>query len=237
MFFGPAVDDDTQAWVIDSVDWAIANRILHGGTRLIVPDRQTFPAAKGDHRAVAKSLVGSIQALLGIPDARIDVMPIDAIPAEYRIDYNALSAVGGSWQQADGTALITYDPANAGRPLAFLSTLVHEVMHQRLHQTALDMPGGPEAEELSTDLHCITAGFGAIQMAGAEEAGWQGYLRQETRAFALAVFNAVTATPEAEATSLLPPRSARMLRKSERLLRGWEDDIADLAAALARSAR
>lgn len=234
MFFGPIVDEDTQGWVIDSFEWAIENGLLLSETQLIAANAQNFPAIQGAHEDVSRALVEAVQRHLGIVDQIIAVRPLDVLPPEYRYDPNAMGEVAGTWDSDGSDAVVTYDPAQQARPLAFLSTMVHEVMHHRLHMTALDMPGGFEAEELSTDLQCITAGFGAIQMSGAEQAGWQGYLRQETRAFAMAVFMAITGTSDDAVRALLPKRSFKLVRKAAKLLDGWSADIADLRGKLGR---
>lgn len=231
MFFGPLVDQDTQGWVLDSFDWAIDNGILTAQTRLIPPDKAHFPIPGGAHQDVARGLVAQIQTYLNM-DTALDVRPLDVLPAEYRFDPNATSAVAGTWQTDGTTSVITYDPETAAAPIAFLSTLVHEVMHERLFLTPGDMPGGAAAEELSTDLHCIAAGFGLVQMTGAEQAGWQGYLRQETRAFALAVFLGITQTPDQQAHAALPRRSSKLLRKVGKLANGWTEDIGQLRSRL-----
>lgn len=84
------------------------------------------------------------------------------------------------------------------RPVALISTLVHSVMHEVLHLyiDRSDMPGGPAPEDLSTDLHGITTGFGILQLAKAEQMGWQGYLSQPSRTHAPA----------------LPPRATKYLK-------------------------
>ena len=41
---------------------------------------------------------------------------------------------------------------------------------------------------IAIDLHCITHDFGPIQMQGAADLGWSGYMTQSSRAFATAIF-------------------------------------------------
>ena len=230
--FGLRIDDVTQDWVIDSFFWAIDNKLLTSDTRSIHATKANFPVRNGPHKEVAQALIDAIQKHLGIEDQDIVAEPLGALPAEYRHQYGQLAAVGGTWQGDGRRALITYDPEAISQRVAFLSTLVHEVMHHRLHMTALDMPGGPEAEELSTDLHCITSGFGALQMQGAEQAGWQGYLRQETRAYAFALFQMLTEPDSKISDTGLPNRSARLVKKAQKLLQGREADVAELRATL-----
>ncbi|SMX29814.1 hypothetical protein TRP8649_03953 [Pelagimonas phthalicica] len=218
MFFGPIVDEDTQDWVLENFEWAIATGLMTKDTRLVSPTAENFPVSKGEPAFVARGLVDAIAGHLGI-ESGIEVRALDVIPAEYRIDYNATGDTAGTWQSDGNGAVISFDPSLAQRPMSFLSTLVHEMMHQRLHMTEMDFPGGLQAEELATDLHAITSGFGEVQMMGAEQAGWQGYMRQETRAFALSVFLDLTG----EIAEHVPSRSAKLLRKTKKLLRNHED--------------
>lgn len=233
MFFSFHVEDATRDWIFDSFHWAIEEGLLGPDTTHILPTRDNFPASTGDAQKTAQELVQAILKHLGLGSENVSVAPLNVMPAEYRHDYGKLSEVGGTFQSDGEDVLITYDPEALARPRAFLSTMIHEVMHHRLHLTALDMPGGPAAEELSTDLHCITSGFGVIQLQGAEEAGWQGYMRQETRAFALAVFDVVTGADAAVTRAALPSRSARLLRKAAVYAqKHCADDLAALRAAV-----
>ena len=74
------------------------------------------------------------------------------------------------------------------RPLVFINTMAHEVMHARLSGHENEIPGGLEAHELATDLGCIIAGFGVFQLQAADDSGWSGYMTQPSRAYALATF-------------------------------------------------
>ncbi len=176
MFFGYSVSDDIRDWMVENFHWAIENELLTPETPLILPTKRDFPAPSGDHRKTAGALVDAIARHLGIDPEEMDVVAQDVLPAEYQIDYNALGEVGGTWQDPlDGPAVVTYNPNLTRMPMTFLSMLIHEVIHHRLHMTtSLDLPGGLMAEELGTDLHCITAGFGVISMTGAEQAVGRG---------------------------------------------------------------
>ena len=70
--------------------------------------------------------------------------------------------------------------------------------------------------ELATDLHCIIAGFGAIQMTAAEESGWAGYMTQPARAVALAEFLHHKGLAPDSANPWLPLRSQTWLKKAQR---------------------
>lgn len=128
--------------------------------------------------------------------------------------------------------LITYDPRLMRRPTSFINVMAHELMHGHLADVVDDVPGGADAHELATDLHCITHGFGIFQLADAEDAGWSGYMTQPSRAFALAVFLRLTDTPVAQAVQHLPPRSAKLLRRAvKECNRDWGDALDALCQA------
>jgi len=237
MFFKFSVPEDTRDWVLENFVWAIENGLLSRQTRLLEITAENFPAPKGDHPEVARALVDAISGHLGIDSAEMDVQALDVLPAEYQIDYNALSTVAGTWQgDENNRAVVHYDPNLTTTPVMFLAMLVHEVMHHRLHMTALDMPGGPEAEELATDLHCITTGFGLIALGGAESVGWQGYMRQETRAFSLAVFCTLLGYDAGATKALLLPRSAKMFGKAMKYMEKNANWLAPMRVALAETA-
>jgi hypothetical protein len=121
-------------------------------------------------------------------DGPVEIFPLDLLPAEYRVDYQGLSAIAGSHQKIDGVSIIQYDPELMHRPIQFISVVAHELMHARLDGLENMVPGGAGAHELATDLGCIIAGYGIFQLYAADEAGWSGYMSQNSRAFALAVF-------------------------------------------------
>ncbi|KAJ54661.1 hypothetical protein ACMU_16225 [Actibacterium mucosum KCTC 23349] len=231
MFFKFDVEADTRDWVFDQFEWAIAEGILSAQTPLILPNASFFPSGSGTPDETVLGLVRSIQDHLKIPDAVIHVAQADVLPAEYRHNYQDLASVAGTWQGDDeGGAMIRYDPALMNAKIGFLSILVHEVLHHRLNnaETPLDMD--PAEEELATDLHCITSGFGVISMSGAEQLGWQGYMRQETRAFCLALFCQITGTQDV-ALAEIAPRSRKLLKRALKYCASFSDDLNALKAA------
>ena len=215
MIFGQyPVSEELQGWVEENFLWAGENGLLSEETPLVLPTRAFFRAPGGESHAVAEAVLEDLKRVLGLEHEAITLRPLNMMSAEYRLDYSALSSVGGTWQ-ADGNAgVIHYDPEMVKRPLPLISLLAHELMHHVLHARLTYPPGGPEAEELATDLHVITSGLGVLELAGAEALGWQGYMTQPTRAHALAVFLAVRGLREEAALSHLPPRAAKYLRRA-----------------------
>lgn len=213
-FGGYDVSQDVQDWIEDSFAWAAMNQIITPQTPLVVPTAAFFPAKSGAPDVVVAGLVDNLKGLLGLRDLQITLAPIEVLPDELRHQYGQMSDVAGTWQGDDAGGHIRYDPTLIRQPMTLISMLAHELMHQRLARSTGDWPGGAQAEELATDLHVITAGLGVIQLAGAEAAGWQGYMRQSSRAHALAVFLARQGMGPEQALAHLPPRAAKMLKRS-----------------------
>ena len=213
-FGGYDVSEDVQDWIEASFDWARMNGIFTPKTPLVLPTKEFFPAPSGDTHQVVVGLVDNLKTILGLQGLDIALAPLNDLPEELRHSYETTSSVAGTWQGDDAGGLISYDPGLINRPMTLISMLAHELMHQRLARSTGDWPGGAEAEELATDLHVITAGLGVIELAGAEQAGWQGYMRQTSRAHALAVFLARRGMGAEAALSYLPPRAAKFLKRS-----------------------
>jgi hypothetical protein len=208
------VSEETIGWLHESFEWALAKGLLTQRTPLVTLSKTYFSAPSSKNPDFVPHLVRDIQRIMGISDAKIEVLPLDQIDARYRHDYQSLGTTGGTWQGDGESALIRYDPDQVHRPISLIATLAHEVMHHVLHGIVELPPGGLEAEELATDLHCIISGFGLFQLAGAEEVGWHGYMRQPTRAHALAMFLRMRGIPESDALPHLPPRSRGYLKAS-----------------------
>ena len=214
MFGRYPVSSTIREWILENFDWAIRHGLLTGSTQLVLPTPEFFRAKTGEPADVAQALLDDLKGLLGLEGERIDLVPLDVMSEEHRLDYNALSGVAGTWQDDADTATIRYDPVMIKRPLSLISTLAHELMHHVLHRIDEFPPGGPETEELATDLHVITMGMGVIQLSGAEQTGWQGYMSQPARAHAMALFLASRGIAPDAALAHLPPRSAKYLRRA-----------------------
>jgi hypothetical protein len=203
------VSAETIDWIEANFDWAIRHGLLTNQTPLVTLSKQFFTAPSSTSPDFVPRIVQDIKTILGVPQARISVLPLDQLDAKYRHSYGELSSIGGTWQGDGDEALIRYDPDHITQPVMLISTMAHEVLHHVLHGIPELPPGDAETEELATDLHCITMGFGLFQMNAAELAGWSGYMRQSTRAHALALFIHMRGLPHDTALQQLSSRSAR----------------------------
>ena len=210
----PSISDDLKDWLYDSFDWA--DEAFGDGwsnsRKLITPTRDNFTAAKGETPDIAQQIADDIARL--IPVRKIPVAPLDVLDPDLRHSYQQISSVAGTYHHDWDDPLIRYDPTLMRTPVAFINTMVHELMHARLANYVALMPGGEGAHELSTDLHCITHGFGFFALEGPAIMGWSGYMTQESRAYALAIFLQRHGVDRGEALSRLNARSAKALKRA-----------------------
>ena len=181
----PSISDDLRSWITECFEWF--DDRFQPPDRPVVPTKAFFNAPTGTGRETARLVLEDVKRHMKF-DAEVDIVPLDVLPAELRIDYQSLSAIAGTYQEVEGVSVIQYDPEQMNRPIQFINLLAHELMHARLSGLENEVPGGELAHELATDLGCIIAGFGVFQIQAADDAGWFGYMTQPSRAFALAMF-------------------------------------------------
>ena len=178
----PLVSDDLRFWILDCFEWF--DQHFAAPPKPILPTKEFFEAPKGNSVDTASLVLADVKKHMAYKGP-VEIVPLDVLPAEYRKDYQALSSVSGTYEKAGNTAIIRYDPELIHRPIQFINLLAHELMHARLDGLEAEVPGGEGAHELATDLGCIIAGYGVFQLRAADEAGWSGYMTQNSRAFAL----------------------------------------------------
>ena len=160
-------------------------------TRLILPTKAYFKTGKGQDHDTALAVFDEVRLHMGLSNRPCELVRRAGRLEAAAYDYNQFSAVAGTFQHDGNSAVITYDPDLLLRPVCFISTMAHELAHYVLDGQRLEGWHGAEAEaehELMTDLCAIAHGFGVIQMQAARKAGWAGYLSNETRAYATALF-------------------------------------------------
>jgi len=210
----PSISADMRDWIEDSFAWADTQFGMSWSlSRLLVtPDKTFFSAGSGNTPEIAQAIANDISKLL--PTRSIPVAPINRISGEYRHEYQSSGEVGGMYIEDENGALILYDQERMAQPIPFINTMTHELLHPRLGPFVSLMPGGEAAHELSTDLHCITHGFGIFALEGPAQVGWSGYMTQESRAFALAYFLNKHSMDPKNALQYLSPRPAKALKRA-----------------------
>ena len=149
----------------------------------ILSTKAFFSAPSGTNETTALIVLEDVKRNMKF-DQAVEIVPLDRLSAEYRHNYQSTSEVAGTFQSINGVPVVRYDPENMHRPIQFINVLAHELMHARLHGLEHEVPGGVEVHELATDLGCIIAGFGVFQLQAADDAGWFGYMSQQSRAYA-----------------------------------------------------
>lgn len=210
----PLISDALRDWIVDHYDWVTQHRPdWHDRAQLVLPTKEFFDAPGGSGPEMAQHILNNIKGLLGL-DVPITLQPLEVLPDELRHEYGKTADIAGQYMRDSAQRLITYDPTLVRQPLTFINTLVHELIHARLDQVVEDLPGGAAMHELATDLHGIIAGFGLIELEGAEKAGWAGYMTQPSRAVALAMFLKFHGLEKDAALPWLSRRTARWLHKA-----------------------
>ena len=206
-----AISQDMADWIGECFDWFDAR--YPAPPKPILPTRAFFTAPGGTDAATAQAVLADIKRLLHF-DLPIDMLPIERPVGEYRHTYTSMGEIAGTYQETSEGRVIHYDPEAMTRPINFIATLSHEVMHARLSGRVHEVPGGEAAHELATDLGCIIAGFGVFHLQAADDQGWAGYMSQEARAHALALFLDNRGLSSEAVKAHLSPRCFRYLRKA-----------------------
>lgn len=228
------ISEDLGLWVFDNYHWAITHHgpsFWQSKSSLVLPNKDYFKAKGGGDHAAALAVFADVKRLLGLENLNIALEEIPQLPPETSHEYGQTSMIAGQYFHDDHHPLITYNPLVMRNPLDFIAMLAHELMHAKLDPVADQLPGGWDAHELATDLHCIIHGFGLIQLQGASDAGWSGYMTQNTRAFATAIFTEITGSTDL-ITGNLRGRESKLMKKAFKDLATWSEDLAALKSRL-----
>lgn len=200
----PFLEPAEEEWQADTWRWFLKNL---GGlddlrqSPLVTPNAEFFPATDARGRERALFIFERVKqcARLGdwdcelVEQAQRPELRVGPVTAQVFTE----SDPGGTFSVEDSKVVITYDPGLLDDPMALIATLSHELGHYLLLTLPEPPPGGPEAEELATDLVTVYLGFGlfgancAFSFHGNNQ-GWstarQGYLPERMWCYALAIF-------------------------------------------------
>jgi hypothetical protein len=155
--------------------------------------------------------------------------------------------LAGTFQNANGEVVITYDPSLVERPYNLIATFAHELAHYGLHDIKEPPPGAHIEPTIARigDRACgrilrvcadlaRNAAFDFHQTQDFGRQGWRssfsGYFSEDSWAFALAVFMALRGEAPGEAQRHLKPRLACKLDGARKRLDGEPALIASLLA-------
>lgn len=203
------LDEEDEAWhiatwkfLLDSFGGLEALR----ATRLVNATREFFPPTEATGNARAEHIFACVKKFAGMQN-----WPCELVAQPERIRTHVAEFVHlkilenapplGTFSVDKGVVTISYDPESLKDPAVLVATLAHELAHYLLAAKRLEVPGGEEMHEFTTDLATVYLGLGLFganrafefsQHGDAFGQGWRysstGYLRQRDWVFALAVF-------------------------------------------------
>lgn len=229
---------DDEAWQLDCWEWLL----LHFGgidklrsTILVLPSREFFTPLTSTGHNFALEVFAQVASFFDL-----DLEGIRLIAQEPSVDphvgphyavKNAPVSPLGTYSATDGVSTVTYDPRLCEKPSSLIATLAHELCHAKLLRVDDPPPGDWEMEEFATDLAVTFFGFGvfncnnastfkAFSDASTGSQGWQfeggGYLSPAERAFALALFLALTGRRESDVLDYLDSGPSAYFQKAHK---------------------
>lgn len=195
---------------------------------VILPTRAFFTAPFGRDHATAEAVFADVKRLMGLEDRMYHLYRLpEKIEEIDNHNYQDITMVAGTFGVEGDDAIISYSSETMQVPLNFIATLAHELAHDLLPkpQTNDDLP----EIEMHTDFLCIVMGFGVVQALGARQAGWAGYLSNELRMFALAIFLKLRGLPIEAALNALDGNLGKKLKRAVKQLEGMPDSYQELA--------
>jgi len=232
------LDSDVEDWVIETWGWLLTE--LGGMRRLqqtpmVLATRDFFPPTETTAHARAVYLFERTKLWCGLRDWPCE-LEAHARPRGHQVALVGAiqhgQSANGTFRIAGNRAIVSYADDLVDQPKKLIATFAHELCHYVLLSKArTDPPGGPELEELATDLALAFRGFGVFGANAAFEfsqhrdtysQGWaasrNGYLSERTWAFALALFCTLKdiAPPADQLKSGLDTQTRKAMRYLER---------------------
>ncbi|MGH6649779.1 MAG: hypothetical protein ACREB7_01475 [Sphingopyxis sp.] len=258
-WFGPKrpLSADEWEWQLAAFRWLLeefGGIEAHRGGMLATPDGACFLDSRLSGDARARELLGQVMAIAGIGDWPVRLVMADgatqlaqvsetlALTHEGRLAAGTFQMVddgGGGW-----IAEIVASREQLADEAGLVATLGHETAHYYMTPSRRAAPGGPDCEELLTDLTAVWLGFGIFLGNSARYghhqagegggqwyvSGWQGYLSERALMTALAISETLAGRDPMAAAPYLKPHLASDLRDAARYV-ARRDMMADVMAA------
>jgi len=179
---------------------------FYDSTNLILPTDEYFPSEVTSNQNAAHSTFLKVLEHAGLANwpVVLEAQELDPnlVVAPTVIVQNTEISPAGTFRIDDNEEVkITYNPDIVSDPVKMVSVFSHELAHYLTATSPEPPPGGWENWEFATDTCAIFMGFGIFQANSAfsfqqysstDSIGWRtsgvGYLSQQERSFALAIF-------------------------------------------------
>lgn len=234
----PPVDQQEYDWLVACFAW-LRTVLDDADIRpdLILPDDPRLQQA-----STASALFNAVKDICGMADwpCRLELVDVDTDPGDMRVERRFANA-SGTFSVEGEEAVIRYSSQMLRDPDGLAATFAHELSHYLTHSFG-DPPGGPDLMEHATDCTAIYLGFGVLlsnharsfsQWNDGEWQGWQsmthGYLSEQARVTATAMFAALHDHPTDSAQAALKPYLRKDFAKAGKAI---ARDYPDFAATL-----
>jgi hypothetical protein len=236
----PFLDADDEAWIIGVFAW-LDRWVEPAGWLLsrpmVLPTPALFPATELAGHERAAFVFDYVRRHMGMADWDCTLVaqpPRPGLGLAGIPFHGAMQVQGaaGTFSTEGNAAVISYDPAEIGRPMRLIAILTHELAHYRLAAIAEAPPGGAALAEQATDLTALAFGFGVFGANAAFEfgqhqdfqsSGWKtqrlGYLTERVWIFGLAALLLATGREAGPIESFLKPHLRSDLRAAVQSLR------------------
>jgi hypothetical protein len=228
----PLITPEEEGWQFSCFEWLMRGTGGFGRFRhavVVLPTDTFFPQKGQRSPALQEALFAQIKAHAGMGEWACTLAMQEADPSMYltpRISVQgSLGTEAGTFRRSGSQALISYNPSLLADPMAFVATMAHELAHFVVSEIAEEPPGGAENLEFATDMAAIFLGFGVF-LVNSSFRFWQsgnsiasrrlGYLSEEQRIFALAMFTQLLGQDPAPISRGIHSQFRRMYRRGLR---------------------
>lgn len=240
-------DEHEIEWILECWQWL--DEVLGPVPRapfgsFILPSRRLFPDTELKGHAKAEYYLRLVQEHSGLQDWPVDLLaqsPQPKLGNSIVFAPQSTSSALGTFRFDGNRGLITYSPDLLEEPMNLIATLIHELSHFVLLQSASPPPGGEELEELATDLAMAHLGFGLFGANSASSErpvtelnyeGWatshSGYFSESLWSFSCALYAELLKVDAATYQDYVKPRIGGMISKNRAFLKAKPELVSRL---------
>lgn len=164
----PAIDENTQQWIIDTFVWAMENfgdKVFSQQTELILPTNDYYPGKVSSVHEMALAIFNNT-----VDYAHMSSWPLMLVaPQIYqptvmpKIPYSGdIRGQGCAVVKSDEQIKLTYNPTQINQPQDLIATFAQNLAQLLILQKGVLPPGGQENIPQAADLLACFMGFGIM---------------------------------------------------------------------------